>query len=335
MPLWRRADWQFVLNEHGKPALAGAAHALDFNLSHSGDWLACAVTAGTPVGVDIEYCHPKRTTMKLARRFFRQEEVAALQVCSEAQQRDRFYDFWTLKEAAVKARGEALVPGLEARGFELTFRVRSGASERQHSGDHSGCGGYGTLLPFGSAGSLPCGSLLAAVTPLLPKLRVFELREGQEAIERIVPLRASSSRPIDRAAGPDAANFLLDCSASAQPLASTHDMIIEQYFSEPNGRICFTREQGSNFAKQMANDFNPLHDADAKRFCIPGDLLFAIMLAKYGISQHMEFVFSGMVVAGVELVLPEPAARIAYQRYAGTGVSARKARGRHHAVTLP
>ena len=84
-------------------------------------------------------------------------------------------------------------------------------------------------------------------------------------------------------------------------------MIIDQYFSEPNGRICFTREQGSNFAKQMANDFNPLHDADAKRFCIPGDLLFAIMLAKYGISQHMEFVFSGMVVAGVELVLPEPA----------------------------
>ena len=84
-------------------------------------------------------------------------------------------------------------------------------------------------------------------------------------------------------------------------------MNIDQYFSEPNGHISFTREQGSNFAKQMANDFNPLHDADAKRFCIPGDLLFAIILAKYGISQHMEFVFSGMVVAGVELVLPEPA----------------------------
>ena len=56
-------------------------------------------------------------------------------------------------------------------------------------------------------------------------------------------------------------------------------MIIDQYFSEPNGRICFTREQGSNFAKQMANDFNPLHDADGTRFCIPGDLLFAIILA--------------------------------------------------------
>ncbi len=87
-------------------------------------------------------------------------------------------------------------------------------------------------------------------------------------------------------------------------------MVISQYFSEPNGRICFTREQGSNFAKQMANDFNPLHDADAKRFCIPGDLLFAIILSKYGVSQHMEFVFSGMVSAGVELVLPEPAGEL-------------------------
>ncbi len=87
-------------------------------------------------------------------------------------------------------------------------------------------------------------------------------------------------------------------------------MIIDQYFDEPNGRISFTREQGSNFAKQMAHDFNPLHDVDARRFCIPGDLLFSIILAKYGISQHMEFVFSGMVVAGVELVLPEPTAEL-------------------------
>ena len=87
-------------------------------------------------------------------------------------------------------------------------------------------------------------------------------------------------------------------------------MIIDQFFSEPNGRICFTREQGSDFAKQMAHDFNPLHDADAKRFCIPGDLLFAVVLARYGISQHMEFIFSGMVSAGVELVLPEPSGEL-------------------------
>lgn len=83
-------------------------------------------------------------------------------------------------------------------------------------------------------------------------------------------------------------------------------MFIDQYFTELNGNISFSREQGSNFAKQMADDFNPLHDADAKRFCIPGDLLFSIILSKYGLSRHMEFIFSGMVVEGTELVLPEP-----------------------------
>ena len=90
-------------------------------------------------------------------------------------------------------------------------------------------------------------------------------------------------------------------------------MIVDQYFSEPNGRVCFTREQGSNFAKHMAGDFNPLHDADARRFCIPGDLLFSVVLAKYGVSQHMEFDFSGMVLEGVELVLPEPSEELKIQ----------------------
>lgn len=94
-------------------------------------------------------------------------------------------------------------------------------------------------------------------------------------------------------------------------------MIIDQYYSEPNGRIGFTREQGSSFAKRMANDFNPLHDVDAKRFCIPGDLLFAIVLAKYGISQHMEFIFSGMVTEAVELVLPEPCGELHIQDEGG------------------
>ena len=83
-------------------------------------------------------------------------------------------------------------------------------------------------------------------------------------------------------------------------------MFIDQYYSERDGRISFTQEQGSDFAKGVADDFNPLHDVGAKRFCIPGDLLFSIILSRYGLSRHMEFVFSGMVAAGVELILPEP-----------------------------
>ncbi len=69
--------------------------------------------------------------------------------------------------------------------------------------------------------------------------------------------------------------------------------------------MSFSREQGSRFAKTLADDFNPLHDTDAKRFCVPGDLLFSIVLKKYGISKKMSFSFLGMVTEKTRLVLPE------------------------------
>ncbi len=83
-------------------------------------------------------------------------------------------------------------------------------------------------------------------------------------------------------------------------------MFIEDYFSIDGDRVSFTREQGSDFAKGVADDFNPLHDVDFKRFCIPGDLLFAVVLARYGISMKMEFVFTEMVSDSTVLLMPEP-----------------------------
>ena len=83
-------------------------------------------------------------------------------------------------------------------------------------------------------------------------------------------------------------------------------MMVEQYYSEDPSGIHFSRRQASDFAKQVADDFNPLHDPDAKLFCVPGDLLFALVLSRYGVSQRMRFVFSGMVGDGVSLQLPDP-----------------------------
>ena len=94
-------------------------------------------------------------------------------------------------------------------------------------------------------------------------------------------------------------------------------MLVDPYYSTSEDRISFTREQGSNFAKQVADGFNPIHDPDARRFCIPGDLLFSIILARYGLSQRMEVAFTGMVVDGIELVLPEPAEELEINDTAG------------------
>jgi hypothetical protein len=72
-------------------------------------------------------------------------------------------------------------------------------------------------------------------------------------------------------------------------------MFLEQYFNQNEQGISFTREQASDFAKDIANDFNPIHDAEAKRFCVPGDLLFSLILSKFGLSESTNIRFSGMV----------------------------------------
>ncbi|MFQ5643080.1 MAG: DUF3581 domain-containing protein [Thiogranum sp.] len=82
-------------------------------------------------------------------------------------------------------------------------------------------------------------------------------------------------------------------------------MLLENYYSEDDAKITFSRQQASDFAKNVAGDFNPIHDPDAKRFCVPGDLLFSLVLAKCGLSRKMRFVFSGMVNDGVALNFPD------------------------------
>lgn len=82
-------------------------------------------------------------------------------------------------------------------------------------------------------------------------------------------------------------------------------MSLKDYYHRQHDEIRVAPEQASRFAKQVAGDFNPLHDPDAKRFCVPGDLLFALVLSRYGLNQHMHFVFAGMVGDGVALQFPD------------------------------
>jgi len=82
-------------------------------------------------------------------------------------------------------------------------------------------------------------------------------------------------------------------------------MFLNDYRVESDGTVRISAAQASRFAKEVAGDFNPIHDPDAKRFCVPGDLLFCLVLSKYGISQRMSFTFTGMVGDNVGLRFPE------------------------------
>lgn len=81
-------------------------------------------------------------------------------------------------------------------------------------------------------------------------------------------------------------------------------MFLSPYFKKEQQSVSVSAQQASDFAKEVAQDFNPIHDVAAKRFCVPGDLLFALVLGQYGLSQKMRFQFEGMVGDGVSLVFP-------------------------------
>jgi len=81
-------------------------------------------------------------------------------------------------------------------------------------------------------------------------------------------------------------------------------MNLSNYYSVDDGVARFTKEAASAFAKTVAGDYNPLHDPDNKRFCVPGDLLFSVVLNRYGLSENTEVEFAGMIDGNTGLQLP-------------------------------
>ena len=115
------ADWRFIANVHGRPEIldrpAGVPD-LRFNLSHTDGLIACAVTIGREVGVDVE--HVGRHLMHdVAGRHFAPKEVSDLRSLPESEQDRVFFDYWTLKEAYIKARGFGLALPLGDFAFKL------------------------------------------------------------------------------------------------------------------------------------------------------------------------------------------------------------------------
>ena len=82
-------------------------------------------------------------------------------------------------------------------------------------------------------------------------------------------------------------------------------MKIQDYYQLDGELLQFSEEQASQFAKSIAGDFNPLHDVGGKRFCVPGDLLFSVLLNRYGVFSSMQVKFEGMLSANVPVVLPD------------------------------
>lgn len=114
-PALTRADW--VIGEHGKPYLPGAAFR--FSLSHS-DGLCAAVLTFEPIGLDVERIRPLRPA--LLPRFCTPDEIALCERDPE-----RAVKIWTAREARAKENGRGIGQKLTALPTEgvTTLRVES------------------------------------------------------------------------------------------------------------------------------------------------------------------------------------------------------------------
>lgn len=123
----------FGRSEQGKPCLLQPAARWYFNLSHSRGWAALALTDAGEVGVDVEFRGRRNDIAGIAQRFYQPAEVQALAALPEAVRRRRFFELWTLKEAAVKALGRGISVALAGTGVHyrndacVELRLEGGA----------------------------------------------------------------------------------------------------------------------------------------------------------------------------------------------------------------
>jgi 4'-phosphopantetheinyl transferase len=75
---------------------------LSFSLSHSGDWVACAVSSSGNLGIDIELNDPTRNILDVSHMAFHANEHSWLLQRSEAARLSAFYQLWCAKEALYK-----------------------------------------------------------------------------------------------------------------------------------------------------------------------------------------------------------------------------------------
>jgi len=116
------ADWRFGQNGYGKPEidLPGKPWPVRFNLSHCNGLIMCGISRDHDIGVDVEDAQRStRAAFDRLSSYFSMAEIENLTGLPTGQQKQRFFDYWTLKESYIKARGMGLAIPLSKFSFQF------------------------------------------------------------------------------------------------------------------------------------------------------------------------------------------------------------------------
>jgi 4'-phosphopantetheinyl transferase len=160
-------SWRFGARARGRPFCRGLP--FDFNLSHTEGMIVCLVAGdGTAPGVDVEFMPRRGRLDDVATHFFAPLECAELSAVPEAEKRRRFFTYWTLKEAYIKAKGDGLALPLDAFWFDLAGDKPAIAFDHRIADDPAAWRFESLALSDHHL----CG--IALTTPQMPVLRLIE-----------------------------------------------------------------------------------------------------------------------------------------------------------------
>ena len=98
---------QLGYGAYGRPYLLDTPPRLHFNVAHSGDWVIIGLSQCPQIGVDVEVAQPRQRLPSLIQHCLTPQERDSLTLDPTAQL-THFLQYWTLKEAHLKAVGLGL-----------------------------------------------------------------------------------------------------------------------------------------------------------------------------------------------------------------------------------
>ncbi len=157
------ANLVFEAKQYHKPCLAGPSpiNDIQFSLSHSGDVTLVAVSRGRAVGIDVELVRKIPDVRQIVDRFFSVDERRLFASLPSTDFDERFFVYWTSKEAFLKATGEGLSYPLDKFSVVFWGREPEGSiHERDADSARTGCWRIVRLCPGpGYSGALVLSGL--------------------------------------------------------------------------------------------------------------------------------------------------------------------------------
>lgn len=172
-------QWEFRTNPYGRPEIANVGlpgGQIAFNVSHTHSLIIMGVTRRRALGVDVENVQSRTVSLGIAAQCFAQVEVETLARTPAELRQQRFFEFWTLKESYIKARGMGL--SLPLSKFSFSFpaerRVRIDIDADLDDDSRRWC--FWQLRPAAPYLAAVCAERLAGSKPTIASRKTVPLR---------------------------------------------------------------------------------------------------------------------------------------------------------------